>query len=291
MNRRVLGAGLLCGVLLLVVIASGLSGQRTAGTPVAAPVRPAPSVGDCQLEVTSEADALGNRLPSPELSPCSGARVGEVMVVFPDYAAAGTVSPGSVSPLEVCSDELNGYLGQPGDPAQPGTWAPALAVDTGLVYPTPQQRAAGQRWAACMVYPLQGEGGSQQFNGPVRDVMRRPGADSAALSACFNELGRKPVSCLAPHRVEVFAWMTVQLGTTRAQLQTSCTELVKDLTLMPDPTAAGALTISGALFPVDGGLSGDYRASFALCAVIVTDPDRALTSTLRNLADRPVPFS
>jgi hypothetical protein len=290
MSRRLLGAMVLCGVLLLVLVASGLSGQRVAGTPVASPVRPAPSVGDCQLEVSSPAELLGDRLPSPELSPCSGPRVGEVMLVFPDYAAAGTVSPDSVSPLEACSDVLNSYLGQPGNSAELGSWAPALAVDSRLVYATPLQRAAGQRWAACVVYPLAGDGESKQFNGPVRNVMRRPGADSAALSACFNELGKESVSCLSPHRAEVFAWMTVQPGTTGAQLQTSCANLVKSLTLMPDPTAAGELTISGAVIPIDGGLSGDYRASFALCAVVVTNPDRFLTSTLRNLGDSPLPL-
>ncbi len=291
MSRRALGAGVLFGVLLLVVIASGLSGQRTAGTPVGAPVRPAPSVGDCQLEVTSEAEVPGNQLPSPGLSPCSGPRVGEVMVVFPDYAAAGTVSPGSVSPLEACSDELNGYLGQPGEKSQPGTWVPALTVETRLVYPSPRQRAAGQHWAACVVYPLAGNTVVRQFSGPVRNVMRRPGTDSATLSACFDELGKEPLRCLSPHRAEVFAWMTVEPGTTGAELQASCQELVEDVTLMPDPTAAGELTISGAIYPLDSVLSGTYRAQFALCAVTVTDPVRTLTSTLRNLADGPVPFS
>ena len=291
MTRRWLGAVVLCGVLLLVVVAAGVSGQRVAGAPTAAPVPPAPSVGDCQLVTTSETDFTGSGLPSPALLPCTGPRVGEVMMVFPDYAAAGTVSPDSVSPLEACSDELNGYLGQPGDPAQPGTWVPALTVETQLVYPDSRQRAAGQHWAACVVRPLEGNSLVQQFNGPVRDVMRRPGVDSAALSACFDELGGQPLSCLSPHRVEVFAWMTVQPDATDAQLQASCTELVEAATLMPDPTAAGALTISGAIYPLDNVLSGTYRASFALCVVTVTNPDQVLTSTLRNLGDRPVPLS
>ena len=291
MKHRLRGVVVLCGVLVLVVVASGLAGQRIAGAPIAAPVAPAPSVGDCQLMPTSQAEFKGSNLPSAALSPCTGPRSGEVMVVFPDYAAAGTVSPDSVSPLEQCSDELNGYLGQPGDRAQPGSWAPALTVETQLVYPSPRQRAAGQHWAACVVYPLAGNSIVQHFNGPVRNVMRRPGTDSANLSACFDELGQEPLSCLSPHRAEVFAWMTVQPGTTEAELQASCTDLVEAVTLMPDPTAAGELTVSGAIYPLDNVLSGTFRATFALCAVTVTDPDRALTSTLRNLAGGAPPLS
>jgi len=281
----------LCGVLLLVLVASGLAGQRVAGAAMAAPVAPAPSVGDCQLVATSEAEFTGSNLPSATLAPCTGPRLGEVMLVFPDYAAAGTVSPDSISPLEACSDELNGYLGQPGDSTLPGTWVPALTVETQLIYPSPRQRAAGQHWAACVVYPLAGTSIVRQFSGPVRNVMRRPGTDSAALSACFDELGKEPLSCLSPHRAEVFAWMTVEPGTTEAELQASCTKLVEDVTLMPDPTAAGELTVSGAIYPLDNVLSGTFRAAFALCAVTVKDPDRALTSTLRNLADGPPPLS
>jgi len=287
MDRRLIGAMVLCGALLFIVAGSGFAGQAVAGIPTAAPVRPVPSVGDCQVEIRSATDF--NSLPSPALSPCTGPRAAEVMMVFPDYAAASVVTADAVRPSAQCAARMTTYLGQPDEETTVGSWDLAMKIRTELVGPDQRQRATGQHWAACVVYPAERRDGVREFSGPVRDLLLRPGVDNAAFSSCANDIAAQSVSCLLPHRVEVFATMSVVPGTTAEQLQSSCLDLVTAVTRMPDPTASGALIVAGAV-PADGGAAGKGASQHALCAVTVKDSNKALTLTLRNLGSAPLPL-
>ena len=50
MPRRLLGAAVLAGVLLVIVVVAGVRGRTVAGEPTAQPIKTAPQVGDCVTE-------------------------------------------------------------------------------------------------------------------------------------------------------------------------------------------------------------------------------------------------
>ena len=287
MDRRVTGAVVLGLAVLLTALSVASSGPDVPGVAVAQPVRPVPRVGDCQLDAT--VSFTGFDLPSRALAPCAGRRAGEVTVVFPDYARAGVVVPGSPAPVDRCRQERAGYVGLPAEPP-PDEWSYPVDLGADLVGPDARQRAAGQVWAACVVYPLGPTGETPGFAGPARDIMLRRGPDSAALSWCADDPVGPRIDCLTPHRVEVLGTTIAPAGTAEDELQPSCRDQIGALTGLPDPTADGALTVVGGMFAAPrGALSSTPLAAF--CAVAVTDPARSLVSTLRNIGTDPLPWA
>src|SRR6478672_616575 len=148
-RRRLAGSMVLTGVLLVIVVVAAVRGHTVAGQPIAPPIQAAPHVGDC---VTENPHALGAGLydlPALRTGPCSGPRFGEVVFVVPDFTVptVGT-APGS----DPCG-HVHQYLGAP-SPAPPadGSFVPFAAVGVALIGPGARQRAAGQNWAACIVY-------------------------------------------------------------------------------------------------------------------------------------------
>jgi hypothetical protein len=289
-DRRIVGAVLLVGALVVVVVTAGLN-RSVAGVATAVPVRPAPQVGDCLLgEVSSDTFRvleLDQRVPSPPLGPCTGPRTHEVVAVEPNSIAGGQISVGDRSALDTrCLAAAGAYLGwDEQGPQQPGDWYPIAAFSAVLVGPDARQRASGQRWAACLVHGSWPSAGALTWSGTAQGAWRRSGEAVAPFTACWDVPEGEPVSCLSRHREELFASMATTVDTTERGLLESCRELVVAATGMADPTRDGALTVEATIH--GGGFGGD---SYAQCAVAPSDPDRRLTSTLRNLGSGPLPL-
>ena len=73
-----------------------------------------------------------------------------MVFVLPDF----TVPTADTAPgWDPCGGHVHQYLGAP-SPAPPadGSFVPLAAVGVALIGPDTRQSAAGQNWAACMVY-------------------------------------------------------------------------------------------------------------------------------------------
>ena len=81
MPRRLLGAAVLAGVLLVIVVVAGVRGRTVAGEPTAQPIKAAPQVGDCVTENPHDLGANLFDLPALPTGSCSGPRFGEVVFI------------------------------------------------------------------------------------------------------------------------------------------------------------------------------------------------------------------
>ncbi|MBM9469629.1 septum formation family protein [Nakamurella leprariae] len=283
-----------------VVILSGLTGTSTGGKPIAEPIAAPPHVGDC---VAGAVDALGITttsssavLPDLPTSSCTGARDAEVVLVIDDYAAASVVVPsedGTVRPglREQCSLAVLTYLGVTTDAT--GDWSPSISWGAGHIGPSRRQADAGQTWAACVAYvPSPNGHQTEPLTGSVRDVIRHRTPDTARFGICLDARDKTPVSRTQPHSVEVFGGTVVPLETDSSTLERSCRELVSAETLMPDPTAGGALIIDVNTDSVGSAtLEDGTPVQPAQCTVRPTDAGRVLTASLRQLGTTPLPLA
>src|SRR6478736_9831770 len=83
--RRVAGAAVLAGVLLVIVLVAAVRGRTVAGQPTAPPIQAAPQAGDCVLQNPHDLGAALYNLPALRTGPCSGPRFGAVVLVVPDF--------------------------------------------------------------------------------------------------------------------------------------------------------------------------------------------------------------
>jgi hypothetical protein len=291
MDRRVGGAALLVLALALVVVVSAVRGATVGGRATAEPVRPTAQVGDCVAGriPTSVLAAEALPLPSAPVVPCSSLHAAEVVAIFPDPAAADGVPdlPRDTDVAQRCWDSAGTYLGHPrGFDVQ--EWIPAIAYGAAFVGPDLRQRAAGQRWAACVVFAVEPVGGaSRPLVGSVADAFARPRPNTPEFAVCQERAGGGAFACSRPHVVEVFATSLRAASEVSAEaVRRTCQELVADATGMPDPTAGGRLTVATT---TDDAGPAEYV--FTQCVVTVTDPARRLTSTVRHLGTDPLPLT
>ena len=195
MNRAAAGFGLLAGALLLIVIAAAVRGRMVPGQATAEPVTPPPQVGDC---VTQDPNALGadlytwtTVLPSVPTGPCTGNRFGEVVGVMPADTARAPIADMGTPPCQAPVDE---YLGMQGTlPHDNGGFYRIDAVPVAVVGPDDKQRAAGQDWAACLVYlPLSGDAAAPlRIDHSLRGAWHHP-VDSRLFTVCWEQAVPSP---------------------------------------------------------------------------------------------------
>src|SRR6478609_4621320 len=91
--RRLAGAAVLAGVLLVIVLVAAVRGHTVAGQPDAPPIQPAPQVGDCVLQNPHDLGAGLYDLPALRTGPCAGPRFAEVVYVVPAFTGSPPGTP------------------------------------------------------------------------------------------------------------------------------------------------------------------------------------------------------
>jgi hypothetical protein len=316
--RRAIGLAVVAVTFLVFVVVGAVRGRVVRGEPVAQPVASPPAVGDCVLGNPHELDVgLYNwapALPSVETGPCSGSRYGEVVLVFGDFVAAKATLYPAENPYDKCIRGGDEYLAVPArlpfdggftvqPPVSDPVFAPAANVFVAFFGPDARQRAAGQAWAACVIYlPTAVDGRTPlMIDHPLQGAwLRIP--DNQLFALCIDDIA-EPVAadCHVPHRFELIgmAWGTTQatpefidaacrstaieaLGSSAALDSGALTAQV--VAVRPDPENEGALIVGpGAVSSVSTYLDD--------CLLTTTDTARRLTGSLRGLGDAPVPMT
>ena len=158
---------------------------------------------------------------------------------------------GSTTPEGRCAVKGVRFLGLSfpivqGSATDPATWFPSANLGPGLIQPDPLARRFGADWTACVVSVYTISGGSTGYTGTLAQVhVTRDYPPAAAVCWSDLPLNETPiVPCRQPHGVEEFGGMwDVDPSARPAELQNSCLHLVKQMTGLDDPTAAGAVQV------------------------------------------------
>jgi hypothetical protein len=199
------------------------------------------------------------------------------------------------------------YVGSigPFDPttiATPGIgWKSKVTVESVSIAPTPLQRAAGQRWTACVgASPIGLDGTRRTYTGTLAraltDGRLPPNFGTcwrALVSSTEQQVTEAQVDCAQPHSVEILGDTQItDPTTTPAQIAASCRGMAARSMRTPDPTVGGRLQISA--YSMDGSsvMPVDQRnmlAGFTGCVASVLAPLR-LQGTVIGLGSRPLPL-
>jgi hypothetical protein len=300
MSRRWWGAAVVVGALLGALIATNISGSRTAGTATAAALPARPAVGDC---LQSDPGALPSVLDQPALEllvgsfgPCGGGNFGEVVWVSDGGPGNGDVAARMAELLLVdCWQPANHYLGAPevahnNDPLadQPPNWVPAAMRATVRFGPNSAQYASGQAWVACVILPR-----DAPYPGSVRDAQPGPATDAfGSCRASDRDADGPYLPCAESHDSEVFGYVTADSADIPALLRT-CGQLISATTGLADVTVGGRLS----LWVETGGSFGDpFRqqsnrgVTRAKCTLTTTGGGR-LTASLVGTGSGPLPWA
>ncbi|MET3805206.1 hypothetical protein ABIB25_002206 [Nakamurella sp. UYEF19] len=303
MDRRWAGLVVLAVVLLAAVVVPQLTPRRLAGTAVTVPVPPPPSVGDCLLKpVDPDQQVRAPDHAAVSTGPCAGPRYGEVVSVLPVAAEPAFPQDGSDGPpvdpnVNICAQDVIGYLGlgsRPGHPGDPTIfghpaslftyWSPVVLSSFLFVAgPDALQRTMGQQWIACVSYvPDPVSRRATHYDHTVRNAFR-DGAPPANYASCLRTVSAGTldlVDCSLPHPAEIFGYTFADNTVPRSALNSTCAALTRKLTGMTDPSAGGRLT-SAAVAGSGGG---------ALSCVVTADVGHQLVGPLMNLGNGPVPL-
>jgi len=294
-------------VLLAVVVVAAVRGRVVAGEPVAEPIGAPPQVGDCAVENPHDLGAaLDNWAGSPptvRTAACAGERFGEVAHVYPDDNSAGAATTTSNTDLfGECFPRAGRYLSAPEPPSGPH-FVPEWLVSVTLIGPDVRQRAAGQRWAACLIYlPISADADVPiTVDHSLRDAWLDD-VDNHLFAHCTDdETTGLPANCRSIHRFEVLAAARGTPGGSQETMDAACRAAVAvelgspaaldggslssvAIAVKPDPEEDGPPTTGPEAITADG----DY---FIVCLATATDPTRWLTAPLRGLGDAPVPLN
>jgi len=303
--------------VFLVVVVAGLRPDLVTGAAQAAPVPGPPVVGDCVLDPVPGppmralvTDASGGTVPvypAQQIRPCTGTRYGEIAAVIaipkPTVVQGGggryLDDPNQTS----CAFAAAPYVGARTQPIQ-GFWQTYLQITSGLSRPSALQQAAGQRWAACIVTlppsdpapataTAPAPAGSR-YGSSIRNALHT-GQQRDQLSSCPALDVRANGGCWQPHAVEILAGGDSGAHpVARVQIEETCRQLVRQLTAMPDPTAAGALSIQTY---VEGNSSSaaittpQVPAHSGLTCGVTTTGSRKLRGSLLALGRQPIPWA
>jgi len=299
-DRRAAGIAVLILAMVAAIVVGTRNDRSVAGRPTPSPVADPPRVGDC-LTGPLAADTYPALGPT---GPCDEQRYGEVIAVLP-HSLPQVLDPefdGSTddltSPDAICVRKGMQFMGLSFPPVQgltpdPPTWFPAASVGPGLIQPNPLAQRFGADWTACVVSVYSNLGGSTVYTGTLARVhVIRDYPPNAAIcwpDPVLNE--NPPVSCRQPHVVEEFGSMwDVNPSVEPAALQDSCVDLVKAMTGMADPTAAGALQIRVVRTSTYQASDDQDTVLAAYGCIVQADLGKLLTGPLLGLRDGPLPL-
>ncbi len=306
--------------MVLVAVITGLRPHVVAGAAQAAPVQSPPAVGDCVLDplpgpplgditVTADSGGAVPVYPAQQIQPCTAARYGEVVAVI-------------AAPRHTMIDATGRYLDDPnlnscdllapqyvGITTQPTVrfWQPYLQITTALSRPSLRQEAAGQHWAACIVTlqpprpastPTAHAPTAPRYGGSIRDALHT-GSERDQLGNCVPDLGwngdRVIIGgCRQPHVLEILAYGdSGDHPVARVHIEATCQQAVRQLTAIPDPTAAGALSIKITVQDGSGAAitTPQVPAHSYLACAIATTGHRKLRGSLLALGRHPIPWA
>jgi len=321
-THRQQGLVVLGVAVVLVAVVAGLRPNLVTGAAQAAPIPGPPVVGDCVLDPVPGppmralvTDASGGTVPvypAQQIRPCTGTRYGEIAAVIatpkPTFVKGrGTSDRYLDDPNQTsCAFAAVPYVGARTQPIL-RFWQTFLKITSGLSRPSPRQQAAGQRWAACIVTlspsdpsPATATAPAQagpRYGSSIRDALHT-GQQRDQLSNCTAALdwdrGSTIDGCRQPHALELLAGGdSGDHPVTRAQVELSCQQLARQLTAMPDPTAAGALSIQTHI--EDGSsiaiTTPQVPAHSNLACGITTTGSRKLRGSLLALGRQPIPWA
>jgi len=299
MSRRWWGAAVVVGALLSALIATNISGSRTAGTPMAAALPVRPAAGDCLL---SDPGDLPSALEQPatqvlvgSFGPCGNGNFGEVVWVSDGGQGNGDAEDRMADLLLVdCWQPATHYLDAPevahnNDPPvdQPPNWVPAAMRAIVQFSPDRAQYASGQAWVACVILPREAP-----YPGSVRGQQSGPATNAfGSCRASDREADGPYVPCAESHDSEVFGYVTADSADIPALLE-SCGQLISATTGLADVTVGGRLS----LWVEIGGSFGDpFRQQSnrgvtpAKCTLSTTGGGR-LAASLIGTGSAPLPW-
>ncbi len=294
-DRRVKGVVLLAVVLLAAVVLPNLVPRTVRGTAVLGQVPVPPHVGQCLLQ-SPQADGRRGTGTSYRLGGCTTQHYGEVAELVSDATIAAR-STGDLASANACADE-DAYLGwaSPVVATSRVDWRPIdLTVIT--MDPTPVQRAFGQHWLVCVVFPATA---GTSYTGSVHGALasgRLPSAFAQCLG--WRSAAAATVPCDGPHPVEVFG--TAELSPVyrdQTALDADCLRIATSAMRRADPTAGGTLTVSALPFHRDAtgrkqpgfSVHPDDLGAGALCTAGVKG-SRLLDGSLFGLGTNTLPWA
>jgi len=267
---------------------------------MAAPIQAAPRVGDCVMENPHDLGAGLHNLPVLRTGQCSGPRFGEVVFVVPDFTVpTGDTAPGP----DPCREHVDQYLGTPSPPPSDGSFIPVAGVMVALIGPDGRQRAAGQQWAACMVYlPISIDAAAPiTIDHSLQGAWQRP-EDSRLFAFCIDDTTTPwPVNCRWTHHFEVLGIAVGTPGIPQESLDAACRQVV--IEALGSSTALDRRDLITQVLPArpkpnnDGTLITGPDAITAdseytnFCLTTPADGARQLTAPLRGLGDAAVPMN
>jgi len=287
-------------VLLVIVVAAAVRGHSVAGRPMAPPIQEAPRVGDCVMENPHDLGAGLYNLPALRTEQCSGSRFGEVAFVVPDFTVpTRDTAPGP----DPCREHVDQYLGTPSPPPSDGSFIPVAGVMVALIGPDGRQRAAGQNWAACMVYlPISTDAAAPlTIDHSLEGAWQRP-EDSRLFAFCVDDTATLwEVNCRWTHHFEVLGIAVGTPSIPQESLDAACRQVViealgsstaldrRELTTRVLP-ARPKLNNDGTLITGPDAITPDSEYS-NFCLAAPADSARQLTAPLRGLGDGAVPMN
>ena len=321
MTHRQRGLVVIGVAVVLVAVVAGLRPHLVTGSAQAVPVPGPPAVGDCVLDplgppaefnVIAASGGTVPVYPAQQIRPCTGTRYGEIAAVIPAPKPT-VVKLGETGGRylddpnqDSCFPAVMQYVGMTTQPIL-RFWQTFLQITIALSRPFPRQQAAGQRWAACIVTlspsdpsPATATAPAQagpRYGSSIRDALHT-GRQRDQLSNCSPALdwvGDLAIDgCRQPHALEILAFGdSGDHPVARVQIEVTCRQLVRHLTAMPDPTAAGALSIQ---IHVEDSSSiaittPQVPAHSYLACGITTTGSRKLRGSLLALGRQPVPWA
>jgi hypothetical protein len=286
--RRAAGVVVVVAALLCAVVVTRIGGSRAAGTATAPSGATLPSVGDCietldqslttALIAGGESSVAGFDESSVRFSHCAGRHVGEVVAfrsVPVSAAVAAATTAGADGDAEWCRTIAEQY-------AHHTIWRFRPAIDTGWEPSVGQRFIAvagdaphgrpGARWSTCAVL----SSGLEPYEGSYMRSM----SDAAApppFGRCRSGWAVDTwVSCLAPHRTQVFGTRQGSVAVDGAAVA-GCRSLIQVMTGMSDITRSGALRVE--IVPDESSLS---------CRLSIVG-DVPMLGTLIGIGDDPLP--
>jgi len=276
---------------------------------VSVPIGGPPEPGQCVTAMTDpwKADpqpgfASGQitDFPVALFAECDGPVVGEVGYVDPNAAPPKRIIDNDYQTLVgQCALDSIAYVGSiPPVVARPGgqpsiLWQPSLSFRYTTVGPTAVQRAAGQKWSACVV----GASDAKPYVGRLRQALAT-GVLPPVFGSCWLTSGlaeTDQVPCSQPHRYEVLGSTDTSPEPIRAaDLQRAYTVYAARALRTNDPTRHGAVRVeivdfdeSAAVIPAaDAQIQGGY-----VVCVVAAQGDERFTSTLVGIGERPLPLA